>query len=62
MKKRACIHCGHELDDEFIWYGGCDIHVGDGDTSDVACPSCEKPIRIHCHHEIHFEVGEVTDD
>lgn len=62
----SCNHCGYEFDEDETWYSSSTdnpVHTGDGDTSDLQCPSCKKKIFIMCVHNVALKaVDENYDD
>ena len=58
-----CPHCEYELDEEEMWYGeySCGkVHIGECDTSEIKCPSCEKTYHVMCEH--HYTFKHVDED
>lgn len=45
----TCPHCGWS--DEASWEYG----MNDGDTIDIECGSCEKPIRVTCSISVDYQ-------
>ena len=59
-----CPHCGYNFDDEETWYPSDTVgrtHVGDGDESELVCPTCNKKFIVTCIHELIFESEKMED-
>jgi DNA-directed RNA polymerase subunit RPC12/RpoP len=56
----VCNHCEYEFDDDETWHR--EIHTGNGDTTEMECPSCGEKIFIYCEYDPKFYVGDEYKD
>lgn len=55
----TCPYCKYEFDEEETYHGEYDagkVHLGDGDESELTCPSddCKKKFTVICGHVFNF--------
>jgi len=55
-----CCYCNYEFDDDETWYNN-KLIIGNGDESELKCPSCGKEIVVLCDFVPMFLTTKIED-